>query len=114
MFGFKVINPTCGCSYKTKYKDIMNKDKKCFIDSKLKKELEYGYVNKSNAPALCVHNLFTVPKVSGRGHRTIVDRSKPVSESVNKFVGEVAKIFSYLGVDHLEQILIHSQFIKDA
>ena len=86
---------------------------------KLRAELESWFLSEANATAICVHNVFAVPKSSGAGYKIIVDCSKPEGESVNNHVSDIVEKFSYLRVGELAENMnrgdyIAITYIKDA
>ena len=97
--GFKIVNPSCPCAYDARAKLIINDSHKSVISKKLSTELDNGFISIADAPPRCIHNVFAVPKSTGDGLRTIMYCSKPADHSVNNFVNEISKTFSYKGMD---------------
>ena len=81
------------------------------ISKRLSTELDSRFISIADTPARCVHNVFTVPTSTGDGLRTIMDCSKPADHSVNNFVDEISKTFSYKGVDDLVYNMREYDFI---
>ena len=74
--------------------------------------MERGHIACADAIPKCCHNhnVFTVPKSSGWAI-SVGDCSKLQELSVNNFVDQVCKTFSYKGVDDLVDELITDDFI---
>ena len=98
IFGFKVMNPSCPCAYDARAKLVINDSHKNCISKKLSTELDDRFISMADTPPRCIHNVFAVPKLTGDGSELswIV-----VNHSINSFVNEISKTFSYKGVDDL-------------
>ena len=79
-----VINPSCICSYTSKFWSSSDTERKEFIDKKLLAQLSTGYISKADAEPICVHNVFAMPKAAEQACVL------PANHSVNNYVNEMS------------------------
>ena len=75
------------------------------IEAIIKDELASGKLTVVEDQPLCVHALGAVPKSSG-GVRPITDASRPESLSINNFMHQTFKSFSYKSVDTVSDAMV--------
>lgn len=95
IFYFKVEFRGCLASYAARRSAIRDPDEKKFIWSKLLMELSQGYISCTASKLTYYQNISAVPKSSG-GFKSIIDCSRPYDKSVNNYVDQVSKSFSYI------------------
>ena len=109
--GFKLVDPGVQLDgYFCKNYDSAAIQAKSEIDVIIRDEVESGKLSVVSTQPLCVHAMGAVVKSSG-GIRPITDASRPENLSINQFMSQTFKTFSYKSVDTVSDSMSENCFM---
>ena len=109
--GFPIVQgevPSYEC---VNYNSILAEGCKEQMDSIIRRELAEGIITETQSRPHCIHSLGAVPKPGGK-IRPITDCSRPHSQSVNNFCGDLLREFKFKSVDDVVCNLNQGDFMS--